>query len=181
MDNVRMREADDLIETTARAIYAEHALPCECDQGWQGAWDRLPNRQKEAWRRSARAALESIRSVRRVEGSAVPLPEMKGERLTPRERLILASLGRQRSIREIAAENFISPNTVKTHVKNIYRKLGIQTRAEAASAAHIFDVALVLAGFNARVPQSAHPHEPGPSPVPASPSLSCSRSADVTH
>jgi LuxR family maltose regulon positive regulatory protein len=57
------------------------------------------------------------------------------EPLSPQEqrvlRLILA--GQPNSV--IARELVVSPNTVKTHVKNIYRKLNVRTREEAQAAA----------------------------------------------
>ncbi len=52
--------------------------------------------------------------------------------LTPREREVLSLLGRGLSIAVIARELAISPYTVGDHVKNIYRKLDITSRAEAA-------------------------------------------------
>lgn len=36
---------------------------------------------------------------------------------------------------EIAQELFVSVNTVKTHIKNIYRKLNVNNRREARDAA----------------------------------------------
>ncbi len=47
-------------------------------------------------------------------------------------RLIVAGLSNP----DIADELVVSTNTVKTHVKNIYRKLGVSTREEAQQAAH---------------------------------------------
>ena len=39
------------------------------------------------------------------------------------------------SQREIAATLYVSLNTVKSHVKGIYRKLRVETRAQAVSRA----------------------------------------------
>jgi DNA-binding NarL/FixJ family response regulator len=52
--------------------------------------------------------------------------------LTPREREVLVQLSRGISIADIGTAMGISRHTVGDHVKNIYRKLNISTRAEAA-------------------------------------------------
>jgi DNA-binding NarL/FixJ family response regulator len=53
--------------------------------------------------------------------------------LTVREQEILEVLLEGKSNREIAAELFISENTVKTHVRNIFAKYGVGSRAELIS------------------------------------------------
>ncbi len=52
--------------------------------------------------------------------------------LTPREREVLVQLTRGISIADIGEVMSISRHTVSDHVKNIYRKLNISSRAEAA-------------------------------------------------
>ncbi len=52
--------------------------------------------------------------------------------LSPRERETLALLARGLRIAEIAGQLGISRHTAGDHIKNIYRKLNISTRAEAA-------------------------------------------------
>lgn len=52
--------------------------------------------------------------------------------LSPREREVLVHLARGISIADIGVEMGISRHTVSDHVKNIYRKLNITSRAEAA-------------------------------------------------
>ena len=52
--------------------------------------------------------------------------------LSPREREVLGQLARGISIAAIAQEMGISHHTVGDHVKNLYRKLNISSRAEAA-------------------------------------------------
>lgn len=52
--------------------------------------------------------------------------------LTKREKEIIAEVSQGLCDKEIAAKIIISPATVKTHVKNIYRKLGVRNRVEAS-------------------------------------------------
>jgi DNA-binding CsgD family transcriptional regulator len=52
--------------------------------------------------------------------------------VTQREREVLEHLARGRSNKEIAQKLGISPSTAGTHVENLYRKLGVSTRAAAA-------------------------------------------------
>jgi DNA-binding NarL/FixJ family response regulator len=65
--------------------------------------------------------------VRPVRHTSLPEP------LTERETEVLALLRGPLLTREIAAELGLSPNTVKTHIRAIYRKLGVCTRATAVS------------------------------------------------
>jgi DNA-binding NarL/FixJ family response regulator len=89
---------------------------------------------------------ESIRAVSR--GQAVLAPQVAGqiiERMKnrqPEEKrpaglsasqvAILRLISRGHSNREIAADVHLSENTVKTHVQEIFRKLGVRNRVEAA-------------------------------------------------
>jgi len=56
--------------------------------------------------------------------------------LTERELAILQSLARGLSNEAIAKELWIARQTVKFHVRNIYRKLGVSNRTEAARYAY---------------------------------------------
>jgi len=89
---------------------------------------------------------ESIRAVYR--GQSVLAPQVAGqviERARTRQTAgsrraalsasqvsILRLISRGHSNREIAAEVHLSENTVKTHVQEIFRKLGVRNRVEAA-------------------------------------------------
>ena len=55
--------------------------------------------------------------------------------LTPRERDVLAMISQGFSNKHIARAFEISPETVKTHVKRIFLKLAVNTRAEAVCRA----------------------------------------------
>ena len=67
--------------------------------------------------------------------AASAAPAQDGEPLTERETAVLQLLQSSLSLSEIAGELFISPNTVKTHAKAVYRKLGVSSRNEAVRIA----------------------------------------------
>jgi DNA-binding CsgD family transcriptional regulator len=57
------------------------------------------------------------------------------ERLSRKERMVLAELALGNSTDEIGIALNVSPHTVRTHVKNLMRKLGARTRAHAVAIA----------------------------------------------
>ena len=69
---------------------------------------------------------------------ADPLERLDGPfaELTRRELDVLRHLVRGERNSQIAEELYVSPGTVKTHVKNVLRKLGVANRAEAAARYH---------------------------------------------
>jgi two-component system, NarL family, response regulator DevR len=91
---------------------------------------------------------EDVRAVSR--GEAVVAPQVAGRLLdrvrdrrpaamrpvlTSSQLAILGLMTRGFSNREIAAEIHLSENTIKTHVQEIFRKLGVRNRVEAAMTA----------------------------------------------
>lgn len=70
--------------------------------------------------------------VERLGGAARPgAPPGPAEPLTNRERSVLQLLPTMMSNAEIAGELYLSVNTVKVHLKSLYRKLGVGTRRQA--------------------------------------------------
>jgi DNA-binding NarL/FixJ family response regulator len=64
-----------------------------------------------------------------------PQRDTATDKLTPREREILALVGRGMSNPEIADRLVIAENTVKVHLRNILDKLQVHSRAQAAAIA----------------------------------------------
>lgn len=61
--------------------------------------------------------------------------------LTDREVTILKALARGLSNKQLSQELFVTEQTVKFHLSNIYRKLGVANRAEAVGYAHRHGIA----------------------------------------
>ena len=55
----------------------------------------------------------------------------RGEGLSDRESEILALITQGRSNAEVAALTYLSPNTVKSYIRTIYRKIGVSSRTQA--------------------------------------------------
>ena len=66
------------------------------------------------------------------ESSIVPHPH-----LTPRQVEVLRLLEQGRSTKQIAAELHLSTETVRNHVRRLFRALGVHSRLEAVAAARV--------------------------------------------
>jgi len=51
--------------------------------------------------------------------------------LTPREAEVIALISQGLSNQQIADRAFLGINTIKTHIRNAYRKINVSTRAQA--------------------------------------------------
>ena len=75
----------------------------------------------------AHAAIDPVSAVS-------PMPALV-EALSPRERAVLRYLPTMLTFVEIGSELYISVNTTKSHVRSIYRKLGVVGRRDAVRRA----------------------------------------------
>lgn len=60
--------------------------------------------------------------------------------LTAKERKLLAGLTQGLTNQQLAEAHFVSVNTIKTHLKNVYKKLEVSNRAEAVAKAKELDL-----------------------------------------
>jgi LuxR family transcriptional regulator, maltose regulon positive regulatory protein len=63
-------------------------------------------------------------------------PARSSAALTLREIAIVELIGQGQSNKEIARRLGIAPETVKTHIKNVFAKLGVERRVQAVVRAH---------------------------------------------
>jgi LuxR family transcriptional regulator, maltose regulon positive regulatory protein len=90
-------------------------------------------------------------------------PRPPAEPLSGSELRVLRYLPTNLTTPEIAAELYVSHNTVKTHVRNLYMKLGTHRRAELSGSpatwacSHPPPTALVNTTWLGRVPKAAEP------------------------
>ena len=81
------------------------------------------------------------RLVEALDRPAGPAPAGAGRQplpdgLTAREAEVLTLIARGLSNAEIGATLFIAPTTVKTHINNVFAKIGVRNRTEAAAYAN---------------------------------------------
>ena len=86
----------------------------------------------------AAKALEVLRNTTTTVDRSSPADRSSPEdyQLTAREVEILAPLAKGKTYSEIATSLFISPNTVRRHIENIYRKLAVNSKVEASNLAN---------------------------------------------
>jgi DNA-binding NarL/FixJ family response regulator len=119
-----------LTGTDARVlIYSREARP--------GPRALPPCRAGATWVSMSTGAEELIAAIESVlDGTAVPdqpAPPGREVGLTPREAETLALVTRGLSNHEIAEKLCVSANTLKSHIRQAYRKIGAASRAQAVA------------------------------------------------
>lgn len=92
----------------------------------------LPGIHEKALRSFGQMLLRALT----IPGGKRALSSSPFEPLSPQEQRVLQFLVTGHTNQEIAKELVISVNTVKDHVKHLYRKLGVSNRLQAYEAAH---------------------------------------------
>jgi DNA-binding NarL/FixJ family response regulator len=132
-------EVRELVTThpgTHLIVLANRPSPAECNQ--MLAFGATACLSKETQSRDVLSAIHlasrGLQVLRRTEpGRLADAPPQSGpELLTPREAAVLELLQGGRSNGEIAAQLHIGVETVRTHARSIYRKLGVRSRRELA-------------------------------------------------
>jgi LuxR family maltose regulon positive regulatory protein len=108
--------------------------------------------ERRAGRAAAEATLVSdlaglLGEVTRPAPASAGPPSWPGEPLTHSETRVLRYLPTHMGTPEIAAELFLSANTVKIHLRHLYRKLGAHNRGEVVQRAQAI---VLLAGSSRR-------------------------------
>jgi DNA-binding NarL/FixJ family response regulator len=119
---------------TRLVVLANRPTPAECNQ--MLAFGATACLSKETQARDVLSAIHlasrGLHVLPRTDGAAAAGPPPGPELLTPREAAVLDLLQHGRSNGEIAAELHVGVETVRTHARNIYRKLGVRSRRELA-------------------------------------------------
>jgi LuxR family maltose regulon positive regulatory protein len=132
----RVRAVDDREEAAdlvARAV--KLAAPCGMMQTLASEGPEILELVEHAAGDAPASWLDRLRRAAIVPAPSMSRPADLIEPLTDRELDVLRFLPSRLTIREIAAELYVSVNTLKFHLRMIYRKLGVGSRAEAAAYA----------------------------------------------
>jgi LuxR family maltose regulon positive regulatory protein len=140
----------DLHRTIARRS-AQHKLPCAtCLIDLLRAWSYVRTGDVAAARQVLTEADETMAELAEPGGLIALSDRVRAivaigadePLLRTRELEVLAALATGRSRRRVAEELFLSVNTVKTYARQAYRKLGVNTLAEAIARCESLGIAL---------------------------------------
>ena len=127
----------ELYQDVCRPLGIEHTMRLWLDPG-DGSrleFDRLSTDFDERDRAVLDLLLPHLRQFRRRAPGRQPIrSEATGKRLTAREREVIDLIAAGRTNEEVARLLWISPGTVRKHLENAYKKLGVRTRTGAVAA-----------------------------------------------
>jgi LuxR family maltose regulon positive regulatory protein len=126
-------DREEAAKLVARAV--KLAAPCGMLQTIASEGPEILELVEHAAGDAPAAWLDRLRRAAVVPAPSMGRPTNLVEPLTERELDVLRFLPSRLTIREIAAELYVSVNTLKFHLRMIYRKLGVRSRAEAAAYA----------------------------------------------
>jgi DNA-binding NarL/FixJ family response regulator len=132
---IEVRDLHSHHPATRLIVLANHPSPAECNQ--MLAFGATACLSKETQARDILSAIHLAsrglhvlpKTAREFGLTEPPGPEL----LTPREADVLELLQQGRANAQIAMELNVGVETVRTHARNIYRKLGVKTRRELAT------------------------------------------------
>jgi LuxR family maltose regulon positive regulatory protein len=134
----RPREASATLETAVRGAVRGGMVRTLTDDAW--AMETLGKRATFAGDPRVAPLLRALMPAPRAEGADIkrPAPDA-GPRaafhLTNREIQVLRLLWKGGSNKAIARDLFLTENTIETHLRRIYEKLGTRNRTQAAAIA----------------------------------------------
>jgi LuxR family maltose regulon positive regulatory protein len=135
-DGDRARGHRSLASALRLAEPEQLRLPFVMERGWIG---EALGRDPELARSYERLAVPGLRRDKLPAALNPPVPDLPAivvvESLTQREREVLQHVSAMLDTAEVAREMYISVNTVKTHLKSIFRKLAATHRREAVRRA----------------------------------------------
>ena len=124
--------AFDGLRAGASGFLLKNALPAEL----LGAIRTVAAGDAVVAPRVTRRLLETVAHRLPSSAAAGTGTDARLDRLTPRERDILIEVALGKSNTEIAADLFLSENTVKSHFKHVLAKLGLRDRVQAVIFAY---------------------------------------------
>jgi ATP/maltotriose-dependent transcriptional regulator MalT len=129
-DELQARDPDRAakIHVAAAHWYREHDDPARAVEQWIAA------RSVPGARQIAPNSEDSFEALGVVD---IERAQHAVTQLSPRELEVLSYLPTRLSARQIADALFVSRNTLKTHMHNVYRKLGCTSREDAVDRARM--------------------------------------------
>ena len=132
---VELQTLSSVHPETRLVVLASRPTPAECNQMLAFGATACLSKDTEARDilNAIHLASRGLHVLPRSPQELGPADALGPELLTPREADVLELLQRGRSNAEIAAALTVGVETVRTHARNIYRKLGVRTRRELVS------------------------------------------------